>query len=97
MKPKFKVGTLVKVEKDRGSEIQSYYGEITAILTGKDGFSYHINNDNFIDEADILQAYAPIAKPRTRKPRAKKQAKIDTWMKETYPTEEEEKAKGQVQ
>ncbi len=76
-KAKFKIGTLVKIEKKGDDDLQSYFGEVTAILMGSDGFSYHINNDNFIGESEILQAYRPIAKPKTRRPRAKKQAKID--------------------
>ena len=62
MRPKYKLGTLVKIQKDNQEEIT----EITGFYTNKDGFHYETADIEVVNESDIVQAYRAMPKKRRK-------------------------------
>ncbi len=67
-KAKYKIGQLVAFSGGNGV--------IGSVLTKKEGFSYGVDGqDDFVEEANITQAYRPVKAAAPRQPKAKKAGK----------------------
>ena len=70
MKPKYRIGTMIEVQRENEAK---YQGIIEAVVATKNGFQYSLDADleTLFHEEEVTCAFRPIVARKPRTPKAK--------------------------